>query len=186
MRIRNILICVLTSLLCLGFFCPKAANAAQTPQEFVKKFYEWYLIKDYDLSDALKQDKLAEYVDEELIAELREEEKCHEMSYFTQMGPFFIGFKNAKVHVGGVLHMTNDVFVVPATITKESIEKIVIVYVHKKTKHLKFIPSQTHIHTNSREYQYEKDFSCLHASARELVSSKPSICPSTRCKVFCA
>ena len=64
MRIRNILTCVLAGMLCLGFFCPKAADAAQTPQEFVKEFYEWYLIKDYDLSDALKQDKLAEYVDE--------------------------------------------------------------------------------------------------------------------------
>ena len=132
MYIHKILICVLTGMLCLGFFSPKAADAAQTPQEFVKEFYEWYLIKDYDLSDALKQDKLAEYVDEGLIAVLREEEKCHEMSYFTQMGPFFIRFKNAKVRVGDVLPMTGDVFVVPATITKESIEKIVIVYVHKK------------------------------------------------------
>ena len=83
MNPRKMLICVLTSLLCLGIFCPKAVEAAQTPQEFVKEFYAWYLIKDYDLSDALKQDKLAEYVDEELIAELRQEEKCHEMSYFT-------------------------------------------------------------------------------------------------------
>ncbi len=147
MRFRKILICVLTSMLFFSIFCPKAADAAQTPQEFVKKFYEWYLIKDYDLSDALKQDKLAEYVDEELIAELREEEKCHEMSYFTQMGPFFIGFKNAKVHVGGVLHMTNDVFVVPVTITKESIEKIVIVYVHKKDETFK-------IHSVSDAYPY--------------------------------
>ena len=59
MHIRKILICVLTSLLCLGIFCPKAADAAQTPQEFVKGFYEWYLIEDYDLSDALKQDAVS-------------------------------------------------------------------------------------------------------------------------------
>ena len=147
MRIRQLVICVFTWLLCLGFFCPNAANAAQTPQEFVKEFYEWYFIEDYDFSDALKQDKLAEYVDEKLIAELRQEEKCHEMSYFTQMGPFFIGFKNAKVHVGGVLHMTNDVFVVPVTITKESIEKIVIVYVHKQDGTFK-------IHSVSDAYPY--------------------------------
>ena len=38
MRIRNIFICVLTSLLCLGLFCPNAADATQTPQEFVKEF----------------------------------------------------------------------------------------------------------------------------------------------------
>ena len=48
MRIRQILISVLTSLLCLGFFCPKAADAAQTPQDFAKEFYEWYLIKHYE------------------------------------------------------------------------------------------------------------------------------------------
>ena len=147
MRIRNLLICVLTSMLYLGIVCPKSADAAQTPQEFVKEFYAWYLIKDYDLSDALKQDKLAEYVDEGLIAVLREEEKCHEMSYFTQMGPFFIRFKNAKVRVGDVLPMTDDVFVVPATITKESIEKIVIVYVHKKDGTFK-------IHSVSDAYPY--------------------------------
>ena len=147
MRICKILICVLTGMLCLGIFYPKAADAAQTPQEFVKEFYEWYLIKDYDLSDALKQDKLAEYVDEGLIAVLRKEEKCHEMSYFTQMGPFFIRFKNAKVRVGDVLPMTDDVFVVPATITKESIEKIVIVYVHKKDGTFK-------IHSVSDAYPY--------------------------------
>ena len=147
MHIRKILICALTGILCLGFFCPKAGAAAQTPQEFVKEFYEWYIIKDYDLSDALKQDKLAEYVDEGLIAVLREEEKCHEMSYFTQMGPFFIRFKNAKVRVGDVLPMTGDVFVVPATITKESIEKVVIVYVHKKDGTFK-------IHSVSDAYPY--------------------------------
>ena len=35
MRFRKILICLLTGLLCLGIFCPKAVEAAQTPQEFV-------------------------------------------------------------------------------------------------------------------------------------------------------
>jgi hypothetical protein len=35
MHFRKMLICVLTGLLCLGIFCPKAADAAQTPQEFV-------------------------------------------------------------------------------------------------------------------------------------------------------
>ena len=40
MRIRNIFICMLASMLCLGIFCPKAVEAAQTPQEFVKEFYE--------------------------------------------------------------------------------------------------------------------------------------------------
>ena len=38
MRIRNIFICMLASMLCLGIFCPKAVEAAQTPQEFVKEF----------------------------------------------------------------------------------------------------------------------------------------------------
>ena len=70
MRIRNILICVLTSLLCLGFFCPKAANAAQTPQEFVKGFYEWYIIKHYEVDDILEEEKLPEYVDDSLIGNI--------------------------------------------------------------------------------------------------------------------
>ena len=72
MRIRNIFICMLTSLLCLGFFCPNAANAAQTPQEFVKEFYEWYLIKHYELDNVLTEEKLPEYVDETLIGYLKQ------------------------------------------------------------------------------------------------------------------
>ena len=56
MRIRNIFICVLTSLLCLGLFCPNAADATQTPQEFVKEFYEWYLIKHYEHKDIMEEE----------------------------------------------------------------------------------------------------------------------------------
>ena len=61
MRIRNIFICMLASMLCLGIFCPKAADAAQTPQEFVKEFYEWYIIKHYEFQDILENEKLPEY-----------------------------------------------------------------------------------------------------------------------------
>ena len=67
MHICKILICVLTTMLCLSFFCPKEADAAQTPQEFVKEFYEWYLIKHYELDNVLTEEKLPEYVDENLI-----------------------------------------------------------------------------------------------------------------------
>lgn len=74
MRIRQILICVFTGLLCLGFFCPKAANAAQTPQEFVEEFYGWYLIKHYELDNVLTEEKLPEYVDETLIRYLKQKE----------------------------------------------------------------------------------------------------------------
>lgn len=70
MPIRNVLTCVLTGMLCLGFFCPKAAHAAQTPQEFVKEFYEWYIIKHYEHHAILKEEKLQEYVDASLIEEL--------------------------------------------------------------------------------------------------------------------
>ena len=71
MHIRKILICVLTGMLCFGFFSPKAAHAAQTPQEFVKEFYEWYLIKHYELDNVLTEEKLPEYVDENLILYLK-------------------------------------------------------------------------------------------------------------------
>ena len=56
MRIRKILICVLAGLLCLGIFCPKESDAAQTPQEFVKEFYEWYLIKHYEHKDIMEEE----------------------------------------------------------------------------------------------------------------------------------
>ena len=56
MHIRQILICVLTSMLCLGILCPKAANAVQKPQEFVKEFYEWYLIKHYEHKDIMEEE----------------------------------------------------------------------------------------------------------------------------------
>ena len=85
MRIRKILICVLTSLLCLGFFCPKAADAAQTPQEFVKEFYEWYIIKHYEIDDILEEAKLPEYVEESLIEYLKVKPSS-DIYYFIQHG----------------------------------------------------------------------------------------------------
>ena len=85
MRIRNILTCVLISLMCLGVLCPKAADAAQTPQEFVKAFYEWYIIKHYEHHAILKDEKLPEYVDEKLILYLKKKEVTS-LYYFTQMG----------------------------------------------------------------------------------------------------
>ena len=85
MPIRNILICALTGILCLGFFCPKAADAAQTPQEFVKEFYEWYLIKHYERDDIFEEEKLPEYVDETLIAYLKRRGPS-DIYYFMQFG----------------------------------------------------------------------------------------------------
>ena len=75
MRFRKILICVLTSMLCFSIFCPKAADAAQTPQEFVKEFYEWYIIKHYEHHAILKEEKLPEYVDVSLIEELEKKDR---------------------------------------------------------------------------------------------------------------
>lgn len=132
MTIRKLLTCALISLLCFSFFGPKTAHAAQTPQEFVKEFYEWYFKKDYDFSDALKQDKISKYIEKDLIEYLRKIQECHEVNYFTQMGSQSSGFENADVHVGDVLPMADDAFVVPATFKKESLEKSVVVYVHKE------------------------------------------------------
>ena len=111
MRIRNIFICMLASMLCLGIFCPKAVEAAQTPQEFVKEFYEWYLIKHYELDNVLTEEKLPEYVDEKLILYLKKKEVTS-LYYFTQMGET-MQFKDCRVLVKNVLTMTDDVYVVP-------------------------------------------------------------------------
>ena len=85
MPIRKILICALTGILCLGFFCPKAADAAQTPQEFVKEFYEWYIIKHYEQNDILENENLPKYVDESLIAYLKKKGSS-DLYYLKQLG----------------------------------------------------------------------------------------------------
>ena len=129
MRIRNIFICMLTSLLCLGFFCPNAANAAQTPQEFVKEFYEWYLIKHYELDNVLTEEKLPEYVDETLIGYLKQKEVTS-LYYFTQMGET-MQFKDCRVLVKNVLTMTDDMYVVPVIFKGKDFYNVVIAYVKK-------------------------------------------------------
>ena len=129
MRIRNILICVLTSLLCLGFFCPKVANAAQTPQEFVKEFYGWYLSKHYEHKDILEDGKLPEYVDESLIEYLKKK-RSPDLYYFTQMGET-MQFKDCRVLVKNVLTMANDVYVVPVIFKGKDFYNVVIAYVKK-------------------------------------------------------
>ena len=129
MPIRKIFICVLTGLLCFGILCPKAADAAQTPQEFVKEFYEWYLIKHYELDNVLTEEKLPEYVDETLIGYLKQKEVTS-LYYFTQMGET-MQFKDCRVLVKNVLTMADDVYVVPVLFKGKDFYNVVIVYVKK-------------------------------------------------------
>ena len=130
MRIRNILTCVLTGMLCFGFFSPKAADAAQTPQEFVKEFYEWYLIKHYAVDDILEEKKLSEYVEESLISYLKRRGPS-DIYYFIQHGSSTMAFKDCRIVVKDTLKMTGDVFVVPVTFKGEDFERAVIAYVKK-------------------------------------------------------
>ena len=130
MRIRKILICVLTSMLCLGIFCPKAADAAQTPQEFVKEFYEWYLIKHYEHKDIMEEEKLPEYVEESLIEYIKSKPSS-DIYYFIQFGSSTTVFKECRIVVKDALKMTDDVFVVPVTFKGEGNERAVIAYVKK-------------------------------------------------------
>ena len=135
MRIRQIVICVLTCLLCLGIFCPKAVEAAQTPQEFVKEFYEWYLIKHYELDNVLTEEKLPEYVDETLIGYLIQKEVTS-LYYFTQMGET-MQFKDCRVLVKNVLTMADDVYVVPVLFKGKDFYNVVIAYVKKSGSEFK-------------------------------------------------
>ena len=129
MRIRKIFICVLTSMLCLGIFCPKAADAAQTPQEFVKEFYKWYFIKYYELVDIFKEEKLPEYVDASLIEDLKRKGSS-DLYYFIHFSET-VAFKDCRIVVKDILKMTDDVFVVPVTFKGEDFERTVIAYVKK-------------------------------------------------------
>ena len=130
MLIRNMLICVLTGMLCLGFFCPRAANAAQTPQDFVKEFYGWYLSKHYEHKDILEEEKLPEYVEESLIEYLKVKPSS-DIYYFIQHGSSTMAFKDCRIVVKDTLKMTDDVFVVPVTFKGEDFERAVIAYVKK-------------------------------------------------------
>ena len=135
MPIRKILICVLTSMLCLGIFCPKAVEAAQTPQGFVKEFYEWYIIKHYELDNVLTEEKLLDYVDETLIGYLKQKEVTS-LYYFTQMGET-MQFKDCRVLVKNVLTMADDVYVVPVLFKGKDFYNVVIAYVKKSGSEFK-------------------------------------------------
>ena len=130
MRICKILICVLTSMLCLGIFCPRAVEAAQTPQGFVKEFYEWYLIKHYENKDILEEEKLLEYVEGSLVEYLKVKPSS-DIYYFIQHGSSTMAFKDCRIVVKDVLKMADDVFVVPVTFKGEGLERAVIAYVKK-------------------------------------------------------
>ena len=130
MLIRNMLICVLTGMLCLGFFCPRAANAAQTPQDFVKEFYGWYLSKHYEHKDILEEEKLPEYVEESLIEYLKVKPSS-DIYYFIQHGSSTMAFKDCHIVVKDTLKMTDDVFVAPVRFKGEDFERTVIAYVKK-------------------------------------------------------
>ena len=135
MLIRKILTCVLTGMLCLGIFCPKAADAAQTPQEFVKEFYEWYLVRYCELVDIFEEEKLPEYVDETLIAYLKRKEVTS-LYYFTQMGET-MQFKDCRVLVKNDLAMTDDIYIVPVIFKGKGFYNVVIAYVKKSGSEFK-------------------------------------------------
>ena len=135
MLIRKILTCVLTGMLCLGIFCPKAADAAQTPQEFVKEFYEWYLVRYCELVDIFEEEKLPEYVDETLIAYLKQKEVTS-LYYFTQMGET-MQFKDCCVFVKNDLAMTDDIYIVPVIFKGKGFYNVVIAYVKKSGSEFK-------------------------------------------------
>ena len=135
MLIRKILTCVLTGMLCLGIFCPKAADAAQTPQEFVKEFYEWYLVRYCELVDIFEEEKLPEYVDETLIAYLKQKEVTS-LYYFTQMGET-MQFKDCRVFVKNDLAMTDDIYIVPVILKGKGFYNVVIAYVKKSGSEFK-------------------------------------------------
>ena len=135
MPIRKIFICVLTGLLCLGILCPKVADAAQTPQDFVKEFYDWYLIKHYELDNVLTEEKLPEYVDETLIAYLKQKEVTS-LYYFTQMGET-MQFKDCRVLVNNILTMSDDIYVVPVIFKGKNFYNVVIAYVKKSGSEFK-------------------------------------------------
>ena len=135
MCIRKMLICVLTSMLCLGVFCPNAADATQTPQEFVKEFYEWYLVRYCELVDIFEEEKLPEYVDETLIAYLKQKEVTS-LYYFTQMGET-MQFKDCRVLVKNDLAMTDDIYIVPVIFKGKGFYNVVIAYVKKSGSEFK-------------------------------------------------
>ena len=135
MLIRKILTCVLTGMLCLGIFCPKAADAAQTPQEFVKEFYEWYLVRYCELVDIFEEERLPEYVDESLIAYLKRKEVTS-LYYFTQMGET-MQFKDCRVFVKNDLAMTDDIYIVPVIFKGKGFYNVVIAYVKKSGSEFK-------------------------------------------------
>ena len=135
MPIRKIFICVLTGLLCLGLLCPKAADAAQTPQEFVKEFFGWYLSKHYEHKDILEDGKLPEYVDESLIEYLKKK-RSPDLYYFTQMGET-MQFKDCRVFVKNDLAMTDDIYIVPVIFKGKGFYNVVIAYVKKSGSEFK-------------------------------------------------
>lgn len=126
------IICIL--FLCLTLFgaIPNSCFcAAQSAQVFVKEFYEWYFVEDYYISAALKQEKIEKYVDKKTLEYVSKHVDCSEINYFTQVGGYFIGYKNASVAVGDVLSMIDGVYVVPVTFSKEGLHTTVIVFIKK-------------------------------------------------------
>ena len=124
----KILICVLTGMLCCGIFFFFFTHAAQTPQEFVKGFYEWYIVKHYEVDDILEEENLPLYVDESLIAYLKRRGSS-DLYYFIQFGSSTTVFKECRIVVKDALKMKDDVFVVPVTFKGEKFESTVIAYV---------------------------------------------------------
>lgn len=106
---KSLLITAILCGLCLGVY--PSVSVAQTPQEFVKEFYEWYFAT-ANYPGLMEEKKIHECVDAELIEHIEKFDGYGNVIYFTQMGDYYNGYDSITVEANNSIAMAADVHIV--------------------------------------------------------------------------
>ncbi len=107
-------------LVMLSLFPGQGYCAAETPEQFLKNFYVWYITTDKGANQALKDEDIYRYVARETVEKIknRPSEYGYDKSdYFLKMVDPPLSMSGVNIAVGKVTNMGTDTFVAPVAIT---------------------------------------------------------------------
>ncbi len=107
-----------------------ALCAEQTPEQFVREFYQWYFDADSGSIRADNKNEIYTYVEKNLVKHIRENR--NDISYFTKTGNAAYGWDEKVPIVNKSIQMDDDTFTVPVLLKSKSDNVHVIVLVKRK------------------------------------------------------
>lgn len=110
----------------------------QTPEQFVRNFYQWYFEADKK-SVADRNDEIFKYISPKTVEHIRSNIRGSDEYYVTKANSWTDAWTKVKIIVSKTIYMNNNVCLVPVTFNVEAEKYHVIVFVDKKNEGMRII-----------------------------------------------